>query len=178
MQIVRIGCLLICWHLLCALPVWAADRILANADGVSVVLTPGSTANFFQYRSEQHPCGVDVPHLFTTLEAVADDGNGFTLNDASGDMRFSLSAGRLAGPLTIRDFYDSERRDLGVKPAYETVNKDFFVLSWVEKGRIHYRKVLLKADTMCELTISYPESRKKELNLPLTHSAKSLRYVE
>ena len=176
---------LLCCLLACAQPVLAADRTLTDAEGKSAVLRESSRPGFFQYIDGCFPFAVDVPALFSEAVELPDkcedgaasgSGNSIILRDTEDKARFRASGGRLAGKLTIRAFFESERKDLGVKPAYEKLGKDFFVLSWVEGGKIHYRKLILTGDTWSDVEMSYPPERKKEFDPLVTHSAQSLQY--
>ena len=178
-------CTLLCSLLACVQPAMAADRTLTDAEGKSVVLRESSRPGFFHYADGCFPFAVDVPALFTTAVelpdkcedgAVGGSGSSILLRDTEDKARFRASGGRLAGKLTLRAFFESERKDLGVKPAYEKLGKDFFVLSWLEGGKIHYRKLILTGDAWSDMEMSYPPERKKEFDALVTHSAQSLTY--
>ena len=160
-----------------ALPAFAArDRTITDAEGKSVVLRESPQPGFFHYTCERSPFTVDVPALFTQAVVIPDNGDGIILSDAEDKARFRASGGRLVGKLTIREFFESERKSLGVKPAYEKLGKNFFVLSWLEDGKIHYRKLILNGDAWADMEMSYPFERKKEFDPLVTHSAQSLKY--
>lgn len=172
-----LGCLMY------ALPASAADRTIFDAEGESVVLRQSSKPGFFHFDSERSAFSIDIPAVFTKEVSIEDDDFGktysrFILSDDSGKAKFSFSCSRLAGPLTIDQFFKSECQDLldaKIKPAYEKLGKDFFVLSWLDEGVIYYKKVMLDADTLGHLNISYPAERKKEFDPLVTHSANSLK---
>ena len=169
-------CGLLCCLLAYAQPAMAADRTIIDAEGKSVVLRESPQPNFFHYVNERSPFAVDVPALFTKAVLIPDNGDGIILSDAEDKARFRASGGRLVGALTIREFFESERKNLGIKPAYEKLGKDFFVLSWVKDGNIHYRKLILNEDAWADMEMSYPPERKKEFDPLVTHSARSLKY--
>ena len=154
----------------------AADRTITDAEGKSVVLRESTRPGFFQYTGERSPFAVDVPALFTQAVVIPDNGDGIILRDIEDKARFRASGGRLVDTLTIREFFESERKNLGVKPAYEKLGKNFFVLSWVADGNIHYRKLILNEDAWADMEMSYPPERKKEFDPLVTHSAQSLKY--
>ena len=160
-----------------ALPALAvADRSITDAEGKSVVLRESPRPGFYRYIGERSPFAVDVPALFTQSVVIPDNGDGIILRDTEDKSRFRASGGRLVGKLTIREFFESERKNLGAEPAYEKLGKNFFVLSWVEDGNIHYRKLILNGDAWADMEMSYPLERKKEFDPLVTHSAQSLKY--
>ena len=57
-------------------------------------------------------------------------------------------------------FFESAREGLEVKPAYENLGKDFFVLPWIADGNIHYRKLVLSVDAWFDMEMSYTSERK------------------
>ena len=179
-------CGLLCCLVTYPLLAVAADRTITDAEGKSVVLRESRQPGFFHYIDGCFPFAVDVPALFTKAVELPDNcedgtvaggsGSSIILSDAENEAEFRSSGGRLAGQLTIREFFASERKDLGVKPAYEKLGKDFFVLSWIKDGKIHYRKLNLNVDTWFDMEMSYPDKRKKEFDPLVMHSAKSLKY--
>jgi len=158
------------------LPALAADRTITDAEGKSVVLRESPRPDFFHYANERFPFAVDVPALFTQAVVIPDNGDGIILRDTEDKVRFRASGGRLVDKLTIREFFESERKNLEVKPAYEKLGENFFVLSWLENGNIHYRKLILNGDAWFDMEMSYPPERKKEFDPLVTHSAQSLKY--
>ena len=154
----------------------AADRTITDAEGKSAVLRESTRPGFFRYIGERFPFAVDVPALFTRAVAIPDNGDGIILCDTEDKARFRASGGRLVDTLTIREFFESARKNLGIKPAYEKLGKNFFVLSWVEDGNIRYRKLILNGDEWSDMEMSYPLERKKEFDPLVTHSAQSLKY--
>ena len=158
------------------LPALAAERTIIDAEGKTVVLRETPRPDFFHYVNERFPFAVEVPALFTNAVVIPDNGDGIILSDAEDKARFRASGGRLVDKVTIRAFFESERKSLAVKPAYEKLGKNFFVLSWIEDGNIHYRKLILNEDAWSDMEISYPPERKKEFDPLVTHSAQSLKY--
>lgn len=166
-------CGLVCC-LLAPQAVLAADRTLTDGDGNSLVLRESSQAGYFTYSSENAPFTFDIPALFTKAESIDDPM--FVLLDETDTCRFDAASFRPVGPLTVKEFFEANRENLGVKPAYEKLGKDFFVLSWAHDDAIYYQRVLFIEDSVCVLEISYPAERKKEFDPLVTHCANSLKY--
>ena len=165
---------------MCALPAFAADRALVDADGNEMAFKESSQPGFFRYDNDNDAgaFAADIPACFTKLVSVETDNRGeeIVLSDAEGVAQFRMMSTRPQGELTIAQYYKAEREALKVKPAYEKLGKDFFVLSWLQDGVIHYQKAVIIGDCLGEMEISYPSERKKEFDPLVTHSAKSLKF--
>ena len=163
---------------MCAPPTFAADRTLADADGNEMAFKESSQPGFFRYDNDASAFVADIPACFTTLARVETDNRGeeIVLSDAEGGAQFRMMSARLQAELTIARYYKAEREALKVKPAYEKLGKDFFVLSWLQDGVIHYQKAVIAGDCLGEMEISYPSERKKEFDPLVTHSASSLKF--
>ncbi|MDL2210658.1 hypothetical protein LJC26_07645 [Desulfovibrio sp. OttesenSCG-928-O18] len=168
-------CGLLCCMFAFSLSAQAADRTLTADDGNSLVLQQSSKQDFFRYSNEDSPFAFDIPDLFT--KAVSVDGNTFELSDATGNCLFSAASFKTVGRLTIGQYLKATREHLSVKPAYEKLGKNFFVLSWIEDGKIHYQKTYLNVDAACIIEFTYPADRKKEFDPLVTHSANSLKFT-
>jgi hypothetical protein len=162
---------------MCALLAFAADRTLVDANGNEMVFKESSQPGFFRYDSDAGPFVVDIPACFTRLASVETDNRSETvvLSDDEGAAQFRMMGTRLVGELTIAQYYKASREELKVKPAYEKLGQDFFVLSWLRDGVIYYQKSVITGDCLGEMEISYPAERKKEFDPLVTHSAKSLK---
>ena len=162
---------------MCALPAFAADRTLVDADGNEMAFKESSRPDFFRYDSDASPFVVDIPACFTKLVSVETSNRSeeVILSDAQGAAQFRMMSVRLQGDLAIAQYHKTNREELKVKPAYEKLGKDFCVLSWLEDGVIHYQKSVITGDCLGEMEISYPAERKKEFDPLVAHSAKSLK---
>jgi len=165
---------------MCALPAFAADRTLVDADGNEMVFKESSQPGFFRYGSDASPFVVDIPAFFTRLASVVTTNSSeeVFLVDNGNAAQFRMMSARLQGELTIAQYHKAIREDLKVKPAYEKLGKDFSVLSWLEDGVIHYKKSVIIEDCLGEMEMSYPAERKKEFDSLVVHSAKSLKMAE
>jgi len=167
-------CGLLCCMILFSVPVLAGDRTFTDAEGRSLVLRESPWPDFLLYAGERVPFTVAVPTLFSRVVVIPDNGDGVILSDKRGKARFRTSGGELLELLTIRQLFESARESLNVNPAYERLGKNFFVLSWIADGNIHYRKLVLNGDAWCDMEMNYPLERKKEFDPLVTYSAKSL----
>lgn len=167
---------------MCTLPAFAAGRTLVGTDGNEMVFKESSQPGFFRYDSDASPFVVDIPACFTKLASVETTNRSeeVILSDDGGAARFRMMSSRLVGELTIAQYYNykTSREELKVKPAYEKLEKDSFVLSWLQDGVIHYQKAIIIGDCLGEMEISYPAERKKEFDPLVTYSAKSLKLIQ
>ena len=177
-KVLRVFVLVCC--AMCALPAFAADRKLVDTDGNEMAFKESSQPGFFRYDSDASPFVVDIPACFTKLASVETTNRSeeVVLSDDGDAARFRMMSAMLVAELTIAQYYKTSREELKIKPAYEKLGKDFFVLSWLRDGVIHYRKAVITGDGLGEMEISYPAGRKKEFDPLVTHSAKSLKLIE
>ena len=164
--------------LLCASFCNAADRTVEDARGNSIVLQATESPDFFHYANERFGFAVDVPAMYTLALVIPDNGDGIILTDANKETQFRASGGNIIEKRSLKQRYDADRKTLGKNLAYSHLGKNFYILSWVEDSMIHYRKYILAPSVYCDMEFTYPAARKKEFDVPVTHSARSLSLEE
>ena len=175
----RIHCMTCCLFavLLCASPGSASNRTLTNDRGKPVVLSTTESPDFFRYLNPRFGFTVDVPAIYTLAVVIPDNDDGVILSDSRDETRFRASGGNVIDERTLRQRYESDRKDLGEAVSYSHLGKGFYVLSWVEDAMIHYRKFLLAPSVFCDMEFIYPAARKAEFDAPVARSARSLRIL-
>ena len=141
---------------------------------MSVFLTKSKTPGFLQYTNDRFSYQVDIPDIFTKVVRIPHNDDGLVLCTADGQASFRVSGGFNIDTTELKQHFAQAKAALPVAAAYAVQKDDFWVLSWLDQGKIYYRKFMLNNDYWCELELIYPEKQKSRFDKPVTHSSKSL----
>ena len=147
-------------------------RLYDTETDMEVVLN--KAASFWRYCNQHMEYCVDIPDIFTKVVRIPSNGDGIIISSADSLARFRVSGGFNIDAQDIKTHFAHAKASLPVAAAYSMQKDNFWVLSWLYQGKIHYRKFMLNGERWCELEIIYPESQKHAFDKPVTHASRSL----
>jgi len=120
----------------------------------------------FKY-SISYPADLLIPQG----ESENSDGQVFREKNGSAEMR--VYGGYNALNETLRGRFDELTRKWGKGVTYKVLRQDWFVVSALVNGKIHYQKTILRGDTFKTFEIEYDTVRGKTYNDVTARIAKS-----
>jgi len=104
-------------------------------------------------------------------EAANGDGQVFSARDGSAEMR--VFGRHNVNDETLRSMFSRVTREFGNGVTYKVIRQDWFVVSAVIEGKIHYQKTMLRRGVFKTFEIEYDSSRRAIYDSVTTRIAKS-----
>ena len=105
---------------------------------------------------------ISYPTAYLRPEPESDNGDGrkFTSNDGSA-LLTAWGKNRM-GKETVASLYKAqlEQASAGRVVSYKVLKPTWFVISWSEGGRIHYRKTIARKEGFASFILEYAEGKK------------------
>ena len=143
----------------------------------SIELTEAEVQGFWHYHNPRFGFAVDIPDTFTKAVNLPDNGDGLIVATSDNKASLRVSGGYWLTAPDLEFSFTEAAAALPVDPAYAVHKENFWILSWIQNGNIHYRKFLSLGDKWCEAELIYPQSQKKAYDKPVTHVAQSLAFA-
>ena len=155
---------LIAFLILCTIPI----AVVAGA-----TTSPGPGDGYQTYTNARFSYSVSYPADLLIPQGEAENGDGqmFTARDGSAEMR--VYGGYNVLNETIAGKFAELTRKWGKGVTYKVVRKDWFVVSALVNGKIHYQKTLLRGDTFKTFSIEYDAARRATYDPVTTNIVKS-----
>jgi hypothetical protein len=156
---------------LCFICLCAAAAIIVGPTALAVPQNDYKTYTNARFKySISYPADLLIPQG----EPENGDGQVFKEKDSSSvEMRVYGSYNALNE--TLRDRYDKLTREWGKGVSYKVIRQDWFVVSAMVNGKIHYQKTILHSDTFKTFEIEYDAVRGPTYNEVTDRISKSFK---
>jgi hypothetical protein len=127
------------------------------------------TGNYKTYANARFKYSITYPADLLVPQGEAENGDGqvFRAKDGSAEMR--VYGGYNSSSETLRGRFAELTRKWGNGVTYKVIRQDWFVVSAMVNGKIHYQKTMLRGDTFKTFEIEYDAVRGSTYN-PVTAS--------
>ncbi len=154
------------------------SRLLIFTTAISIAITTMASANdrYQNYCNSRFEYCLDYPtHLKPQPEAQNGDGRDFTAADGSVNLKVWGSLDISEGKSPAQRLKDSlTTASNNRRITYRNIQPQGYVLSgYTPKGKIFYRKTILKNGELVNLEFTYPTTAKKQYDAIVTHVARS-----
>lgn len=139
------------------------------------IAVASATVALHAYRNDRYGFQIGVPGLFTKSDHAPQNGDGNTWYSQDGHTQLAVY-GSNNGGMRLHDAY---LQDLAMIPGrtflYHKLGGNWFVISWVNRDRVVYEKTFVGPESQNSFTITYPLSRRSELDPIVAQIEKSFR---
>jgi hypothetical protein len=151
------------------------------------ILCLGSDIHYKNYTNVRFAFAISYPEGILIPQGEADNGDGqkFISEDKTVEMLAYGSYYADSQEYTLKDMFDQETSENSAdhpdkKVTYKKLAETWYVVSGTEGDKIFYTKVLYRKDKVQDIHffISYPKSRKHELDAITAEIAKSFKFLK
>ena len=118
------------------------------------------TANYQTYRNARFSYSISYPGNLLKPQGEAANGDGQAFLSADGRAEMRVWGQYNVNNQTLQAAYDEAVREFGSGVSYKVMRQNWFVVSAIAGGKIHYRKTILRGDVFKTFQIEYDESQK------------------
>lgn len=147
-------------NLTCFIALWVTAALAASQ---SVAAFPQN--NYKTYTNARFKYSISYPADLLVPQGEAENGDGQVFKEkgrSSVEMR--VYGGFNALNETLRTRYEKLLRDWGKGITYKVIRQDWFVVSAMVNGKIHYQKTILRGDVFKTFEIEYDAVRGSTYN--------------
>jgi hypothetical protein len=157
-------------NLVCFVGLWAA---VAIAVGQTTFAFPQN--NYKTYTNARFKYSISYPADLLVPQGEAENGDGQVFKEKGGSsVEMRVYGGYNALNETLRSRYEKVIHDWG-NVSYKVLRKDWFVVSGMVNGKIHYQKTILRGDIFKTFEIEYDAVRGSTYNDVTDRIAKSFK---
>jgi hypothetical protein len=157
----KISCLILCTMLLGAI--------------CQPAVAAGQENNYQTYVNARFKYSISYPADLLIPQGEAENGDGQVFREKNGSTEMRVYGGYNALNETLRGRFEELTRKWANGVTYKVLRPDWFVVSALVNGRIHYQKTMLRGDTFKTFEIEYDAVRGSTYNPITAHIAKSFR---
>lgn len=152
----------------------AALCAAVSANQLALAAPPQS--NYQTYANARFKYSISYPADLLVPQGEADNGDGQVFKEkGNSSVEMRVYGGYNALNETLRSRYEKVIRESGSGVSYKVLRKDWFVVSWLASGKIHYQKTILRGDTFKTFEIEYDAVRGSTYNEVTDRIAKSFK---
>jgi len=129
--------------------------------------------NYQTYANARFKYSISYPADLLIPQGEAENGDGQVFREKNGSAEMRVYGGYNALNETLRGRFEELTRKWGQGVTYKVLRQDWFVVSALVNGRIHYQKTILRGDTFKTFEIDYDAVRGSTYNAITAHIAKS-----
>ena len=131
--------------------------------------------NYRTYTNARFKYSISYPADLLIPQGEAENGDGQVFREQHGSTEMRVYGGYNALNETLRGRFEELTRKWEKGVTYKVLRQDWFVVSALVNGRIHYQKTVLRGDTFKTFEIEYDAVRGNTYNAITDHIAKSFR---
>jgi hypothetical protein len=156
----------ICFIALCVTSALAASQ--------TVIATPQN--NYKTYTNTRFKYSIDYPDDLLIPQGEAENGDGQVFKEKGGSsVEMRVYGGYNVLNETLRSRYADLVRKWNSGLTYKVLRRDWFVVSAMVNGKIHYQKTILRGDVFKTFEIEYDAVRGSTYNDVTDHISKSFK---
>lgn len=143
---------------------------------VSAICPPtfaGQEYDYRTYANARFKYSISYPADLLIPQGEAENGDGQVFREQNGSTELRVYGSYNALNETLRGRFEQLTRKWENGVTYKVLRQDWFVVSAMVNGRIHYQKTILRGDTFKTFEIEYDAVRGSTYNPITTHIAKS-----
>jgi len=137
------------------------------------IVSAAQTPTYKTYSNARFAYSISYPANLLKPQGEAENGDGQAFRSADGRVVMRVWGGYNANNESLRAVYDQAVNEWGAGVSYKAIKPDWFVVSALVNGKIHYRKTMLRKDVLKTFEIEYDESQKATYDSVTAHIAKS-----
>lgn len=154
--------------------VWLISLCVAVA--VAAVQTGSAQSNYKIYTNARFKYSISYPADLLVPQGESENGDGQVFREKSNSsVEMRVYGGYNALNETLRSRYEDLNRKWSNGVTYKVIRHDWFVVSAMVNGKIHYQKTFLRGDTFKTFEIEYDAVRGSEYNDVTDRVAKSFK---
>jgi hypothetical protein len=146
-----------------------SSTIVCLLVGIVVAQTP----TYKTYNNARFAYSISYPANLLKPQGEAENGDGQAFRSEDGHAVMRVWGGYNANNDSLRAVYDQAVNEWGAGVSYKVMKPDWFVVSALVNGKIHYRKTMLRKDVLKTFEIEYDESQKATYDSITARIAKS-----
>ena len=132
--------------------------------------------NYQTYTNARFKYSISYPADLLIPQGEAENGDGQVFKEkGSSSVELRVYGGFNVLNETLRSRYEKLVRDWGKGVTYKVIRQDWFVVSAMVNGKIHYQKTILRSDTFKTFEIEYDAVRGSTYNDVTDRIAKSFK---
>lgn len=137
------------------------------------IVSAAQTPTYKTYNNARFAYSILYPANLLKPQGEAENGDGQAFRSADGHALMRVWGGYNANNESLRAVYDQAVSEWGAGVSYKVIKPDWFVVSALVNGKIHYRKTMLRKDVLKTFEIEYDESQKANYDSVTARIAKS-----
>lgn len=143
--------------------VWLISLCVAVA--VAAGQTGSAQSNYKTYTNARFKYSISYPADLLIPQGESENGDGQVFREKSNSsVEMRVYGGYNALNETLRSRYEDLNRKWSNGVTYKVIRRDWFVVSAMVNGKIHYQKTFLRGDTFKTFEIEYDAVRGSEYN--------------
>lgn len=147
-------------NLICLIAVSVTAALAATQFAIA---TPQN--NYKTYTNARFKYSIDYPADLLIPQGEAENGDGQAFREkSSSSVEMTVYGGHNVLNQTLRSRYEKLVREWGKGVTYKVIRKDWFVVSAMVSGKIHYQKTILRGDVFKTFEIEYDAVRGSTYN--------------
>jgi len=137
------------------------------------VVSAAQAPTFKTYTNARFAYSISYPANLLEPQGEAENGDGQTFRAADGRAEMRVWGGYNANNDSLRAVYEQAVNEWGAGVSYKVIKPDWFVVTALVNGKIHYRKTMLRKDVLKTFEIEYDQSQKATYDSITARVAKS-----
>jgi hypothetical protein len=137
------------------------------------VVSAAQAPAYKTYTNARFAYSISYPANLLKPQGEAENGDGQAFRSADGQAELRVWGGYNVNKDSLRAVYDQAVNEWGAGVSYKMMKQEWFVVSALVNGKIHYRKTMLRKDVLKTFEIEYDESQKATYDSITARVAKS-----
>ena len=137
------------------------------------IVSAAQTPTYKTYTNARFAYSISYPANLLKSQGEAANGDGQAFRAADGRAEMRVWGQNNVNNDSLRAVYDQVVSEWGAGVSYKVMKQDWFVVSALVNGKIHYRKTMLRKDVLKTFEIEYDESQKATYDPVTARIAKS-----
>lgn len=137
------------------------------------IVSAAQTPTYKTYTNARFAYSISYPANLLKPQGEAANGDGQAFRAADGRAEMRVWGQNNVNNDSLRAVYDQAVSEWGAGVSYKVMKQDWFVVSALVDGKIHYRKTMLRHDVFKTFEIEYDESQKATYDPVTARIAKS-----
>ncbi len=138
-----------------------------------VGIVSAQTPNYKTYTNARFGYSISYPANLLKPQGEAENGDGQAFRAGDGRAEMRVWGQHNINNDSLRTVYDQAVSEWGAGVSYKVMKQDWFVVSALVNGKIHYRKTMLRRGVLKTFEIEYDESQKATYDPVTARVAKS-----
>jgi len=145
--------------------IWFITLCMTTALAASQPVMAFPQNNYKTYSNARFKYSISYPADLLVPQGEAENGDGQVFKEkSSSSVEMRVYGGFNVLNETLRSRYEKLVRDWGKGVTYKVMRQDWFVVSAMVNGKIHYQKTILRSDTFKTFEIEYDPVRGSTYN--------------